>query len=177
MASARGEGAGRRVGGARAARRGQTLFEMLFVIGMIVLAIGAGTLGRRAGHGFWLIAAEVVGGLLVLPVIGAVCGFIESRKYPRMPACARGRCRGWQWTTMKVIETKYIDPTKDARASVERCRCGDEYVRVGDRLLRFEGGMWRPFKRFVRRGEWVDDDDGSVLEPDVRGVVWERGRD
>lgn len=141
---------------------------VFMIIGLVSLTAVWGASGSIA-----LAALAFVVGLVTGPAALLAIVWIYDRVCPEHPSCTRGRCRGWQYNCVKVIGTKYVDPTRAPRAALLRCRCNDEYVRVGERLLLVgDDGNWHPFARRIGVRRWAADSDGEVLAASITEVVW-----
>lgn len=102
------------------------------------------------GYVLGFLVAVVAGFLLTWLVLVTLNVWLNSR-----PDCRRGKCRTFRDYVWKrgTVYGRERDGTFRYR-----CRCGDEYVRDGRRLLELlKDGTTRPYKRYKGRGRWVSD--------------------
>lgn len=150
-----------------------TLIELLFFLAFLLIGLVSSTAVWVASKSVGLAALACVVGVVTGPAALLAMGWIYDRVVPEYPGCKWGRCRGWQYTCVQVIGTKYVDPTRGSRATVLQCRCNDEYVLLGERLLSVaDDGNWHPFALRMGIRRWVPDPDGEVLAASITEVVW-----
>jgi len=74
------------------------------------------------------------------------------------PECRRGKCRTFR---DYVWKRGTIYGWEKGGIFRYRCKCGDEYVRDGDRFMEvLSDGTTRPYKKY-QGGKWVDEEPGQ----------------
>ena len=78
------------------------------------------------------------------------------------PICRRGKCqgrRGYVWKRGSIYGREQGGIFR------YRCKCGDEYIRDGNRFMEvLSDGTTRPYKRY-ERGNWVDEEPAQTAKP------------
>lgn len=130
------------------------------------------TLPRLLGTAVWIACGVILSSLLgrAWGIFGYAVGFLAgfsgaflltwlilvtlSVLLKPWPECQRGKCRtfrGYVWKRGSIYGWEKGGIFR------YRCKCGDEYVRKGDRFLQvLSDGTMHPYKRY-ERGKWVDD--------------------
>lgn len=98
---------------------------VLFCLALIgIAAIGVGALvGRHLGYPKLGIVAGFVLAIASLIGLGYVAAWFQRHWQPHFPRCRSGTC--------KFRDYRVIDVYVAQRVFVVRCRCGEDYVRVG----------------------------------------------
>lgn len=131
------------------------------------------TLPRLIVTAIWMACGVVLSSRLgrIWGTFGYVCGFLAgfvivscvtwaivlSRNLLLMPfpACRHGKCRTFR---DYVWKRGTIYGWEKGGIFRYRCRCGDEYIRDGNRFLEvLSDGTTRPYKKHQRGNKWVDD--------------------
>jgi hypothetical protein len=126
------------------------LVTAIWIAGGVVLSSALG----RAWGGFGY-ALGFLAGIVSLFLLTWMVVLSRNLLLMPFPVCRRGKCHSyrdyvWKRGTLYGWE----------KGGIFRyhCRCGDQYVRNGDRFLEIQSdGTLRPYKRYECGNKWVDD--------------------
>lgn len=136
------------------AKRMVTLPRFLVTTGWIASGVALGTFVGKKWGAIGYISGFALGtyGAFCLTWLVLVTRNVLLRPFP---VCRQGKCRTFR---EYVWKRGSIYGWEKGGIFRYRCRCGDEYLRVGKRFLQvLDDGATRPYKKYQRGGKWVDD--------------------
>jgi hypothetical protein len=125
-----------------------SLFELLYLTLIITCGwISGHSLGQRLGIKGWLLGVPA-GVIVPMFLTQAVLKAFYKRR-PNRPGCRRGKCTSADYSTGKFTQ----------QGVLFRCRCGDTYVRKGNRFGELSpDGSIRPYMIRATFSDWKPDE-------------------